>query len=502
MPGCWYLASQRQGETSTGAFQALQGAYELLLSHKDARLSDGIARASQVDVVPKIGPGETVVRGVEFVLPKRSGADELALRADLCLRAAQAFADMQLLMRKPPSLPEAEPHEEDEAAESGMPGQPERPGRAMWRASSRSGRSRLALHCAGTVNHAGEEAARVGLNASGTQAQVLPLLMAVLDVSATMPEELFGNVTREAKKCLSQMRSALALGTEACEMGFKASNQAMQYSELWLHEFVNAILGVVFWDHYVVQVQLPPKDCEAFWEPQGESGKTLGDEVMEMASQAALHCAAAVMVLSDGFEAAQRLAASLQQALNVRAKTMGDEMPERNRREEEPEPEGKLTERLRLLRIAGEIHSSNKEMLQWQEELREAVLCRPHLLDPVSVWEKEALFCMASEVLESLQGRLSEVEVDLGMEPLEAVFSVTFAAAAFRRVASPPSIEARLLRLAALEFFSTCLSDLGNRGHPVRIVEILRRRCNAALAEFYWLQADAPVRTHTDQLDS
>ena len=28
---------------------------------------DGIARASQVDVVPKIGPGETVVRGVEFV---------------------------------------------------------------------------------------------------------------------------------------------------------------------------------------------------------------------------------------------------------------------------------------------------------------------------------------------------------------------------------------------------------------------------------------------------
>ena len=67
-----------------------------------------------------------------------------------------------------------------------------------------------------------------------------------------------------------------------------------------------------------------------------------------MASQAALHCAAAVMVLSDGFEAgipgrrvlqccaaslcelelqlteaAQRLAASLQQALNVRAKTMG-----------------------------------------------------------------------------------------------------------------------------------------------------------------------------------
>ena len=52
-------------------------------------------------------------------------------------------------------------------------------------------------------------------------------------------------------------------------------------------------------------------------------------------------------------------------------------MPERNRREagvagaarckaidlvgkEEPEPEGKLTERLRLLRIAGEIHSSNK----------------------------------------------------------------------------------------------------------------------------------------------
>jgi len=493
------LHPDRQGETSTGAFQALQGAYELLLSHKD-----GIARASQVDVVPKIGPGETVVRGVEFVLPKRSGADELALRADLCLRAAQAFADMQLLMRKPPSraapraqtmpgqrtseplepVPEAEPHEEDEAAESGMPGQPERPGRAMWRASSRSGRSRLALHCAGTVNHAGEEAALVGLNASGTQAQVLPLLMAVLDVSATMPEELFGNVTREAKKCLSQMRSALALGTEACEMGFKASNQAMQYS-----------------------------DCEAFWEPQGESGKTLGDEVMEMASQAALHCAAAVMVLSDGFEAAQRLAASLQQALNVRAKTMGDEMPERNRREEELEPEGKLTERLRLLRIAGEIHSSNKEMLQWQEELREAVLCRPHLLDPVSVWEKEALFCMASEVLESLQGRLSEVEVDLGMEPLEAVFSVTFAAAAFRRVASPPSIEARLLRLAALvhaallrkmleEFFSTCLSDLGNRGHPVRIVEILRRRCNAALAEFYWLQADAPVRTHTDQLDS
>ena len=31
-----------------------------------SRTKDGISRASQVDVVPKIGPGETVVRGVEF----------------------------------------------------------------------------------------------------------------------------------------------------------------------------------------------------------------------------------------------------------------------------------------------------------------------------------------------------------------------------------------------------------------------------------------------------
>ncbi|CAE7944783.1 dnaJ1 [Symbiodinium sp. KB8] len=490
------LHPDRQGETSTGAFQALRGAYELLQSHKD-----GIARASQVDVVPQIGPGETVVRGVEFKLPKHSGADELALKADLVLRSAQAFGDMQLLMRKPPSraapraqtvpgrrtlepVPEADPQEENEAAESGKPAQPEKqkPGGAVWRASSRSGRSRLALHCAGTVNMTAEEAARVGMSASATQAQVLPLLLAVLDVSTTMPEELFGNVTRNAKKCMSQMKSALSLGNEACDIGWKASNQAMEYS-----------------------------DSEAFWEPRGESGKTLGDEVMEMASQAALNCAAAVMVLSDGFEAAQRLAASLQHALNVRAKTMGDEWPERKRREEKPEPEGntEAEKRLRLHRMAGDIFSSNLEMLQWQTELREAVLCRPHLLNPVSVWEKEALFCLASEVLEGLQGRLSEVEVDQGMEPLEAVFSVTFAAASFRCVASPPSIEARLLRLAALvhaallrkmleEFFSTCLSDLGSRGHPMRIVEILRRRCNAALAEFTWLQADAPVRTYID----
>lgn len=488
------LHPDRQGETSTGAFQALRGAYELLQSHKD-----GIARASQVDVVPQIGPGETVVRGVEFKLPKHSGADELALKADLVLRSAQAFGDMQLLMRKPPSraapraqtvpgrrtlepVPEADPQEENEAAESGKPAQPEKPGGAVWRASSRSGRSRLALHCAGTVNMTAEEAARVGMSASATQAQVLPLLLAVLDVSTTMPEELFGNVTRNAKKCMSQMKSALSLGNEACDIGWKASNQAMEYS-----------------------------DSEAFWEPRGESGKTLGDEVMEMASQAALNCAAAVMVLSDGFEAAQRLAASLQHALNVRAKTMGDEWPERKRREEKPEPEGntEAEKRLRLHRMAGDIFSSNLEMLQWQTELREAVLCRPHLLNPVSVWEKEALFCLASEVLEGLQGRLSEVEVDQGMEPLEAVFSVTFAAASFRGVASPPSIEARLLRLAALvhaallrkmleEFFSTCLSDLGSRGHPMRIVEILRRRCNAALAEFTWLQADAPVRTYID----
>ena len=57
-----------------------------------------------------------------------------------------------------------------------------------------------------------------------------------------------------------------------------------------------------------------------------------------------------------------------------------------------------------------------EEMLQWQRELRDAVRCRPNLLDPaawtigcslsslqrsgaeVSVWEKEALFSMASEV--------------------------------------------------------------------------------------------------------
>ena len=218
------------------------------------------------------------------------------------------------------------------------------------------------------------------------------------------------------------------------------------------------------------------------------------------------------------------------------------------------------------------------------------------------------------QVLESLQGRLSEVEVDLGMEPLEAaaggpndpnlrlrkifepwvlvpgrllrnlrgcrfppccISSINRGPETFCEELLRPThiiVQARLLRLAALvhaallrqdaggpqerqthafaafarlfqEFFSTCLSDLGmeiwkqellqprgigsnflpgNRGHPVRIVEILRRRCNAALAEFYWLQAmskwrlgsrryeafpiplqaDAPVRTHTDQLDS
>ena len=94
---------------------------------------------------------------------------------------------------------------------------------------------RNALAVAGTVNMTAEEAARVGMSASATQAQagtedaasgfsrfehqpadgrfrcclfdlpqVLPLLLAVLDVSTTMPEELFGNVTRNAKKCMSQ----------------------------------------------------------------------------------------------------------------------------------------------------------------------------------------------------------------------------------------------------------------------------------------------------------
>ena len=83
----------------------------------------------------------------------------------------------------------------------------------------------------------------------------MPLIQAVKELMQTMPDELFGDVIREANKCLSQhlvrnssfyanidpinsfgrITSACALGHQASQQGIGASNKAMQYNDPRLH---------------------------------------------------------------------------------------------------------------------------------------------------------------------------------------------------------------------------------------------------------------------------
>eukprot|EP00913_Durusdinium_trenchii_P022383 g21027.t1 len=110
-------------------------------------------------------------------------------------------------------------------------------------------------------------------------------------------------------------------------------------------------------------------------------------------------------------------------------------------------------------------------MLRWQKALRRVVSEVPGFLNPVSVVDKETLFSMIAETRE-----------------IEALLAVIFVATAWHLIASPPSVEARLLRLAALvdvellkfmleEWIGTALNSLGwSRGSNATVTgaEILR----------------------------
>ena len=146
--------------------------------------------------------------------------------------------------------------------------------------------------------------------------EVMPLLNAVLDVCGSMPEELFGGVIRDADKCLSQHLAGQeklryshvlclnVLTCVTCEMHRQDefSNRAGKRSLLnglggkqqshavlgprrrslhILHRAQSTFLYLAKKPHSL----LAQEDSEAFWEPQGESGKTLGHEARELLHQ-------------------------------------------------------------------------------------------------------------------------------------------------------------------------------------------------------------------------
>jgi len=119
------------------------------------------------------------------------------------------------------------------------------------------------------------------------------------------------------------------------------------------------------------------------------------------------------------------------------------------------EPET-ITSRLRRHRMFKQL---NREVVNMQTELRELVTHQPSHLDPVSERQKASLFALAMEVASNVHKSVlnswreyrfsSDVEDEALHSKILDDFSVVAAAGAWHQIAVP-SIDARLLRMAAL----------------------------------------------------
>ncbi|CAK9048926.1 unnamed protein product [Durusdinium trenchii] len=341
-----------------------------------------------------------------------------------------------------------------------------------WRSSSIIGRTGLSLHCAGSVMEAGNNAKNVGGKMPSFAGKATPIFKMIhKELQEGMDGQTIADLLEQANRTQDELEAAVHLGNAARVLGMQSAIEASEYSDNTCH-----------------------------WEPQGDvTGNTLGYQAAEQAAYASLTGAAAVMAMYDGFEEIKRLSANLQRAVRIKSKHPWEvdehdieeliaNEEKRVRKIDACAASDDVTQRIQL------ICEYNEDMLRWQKALRRVVSEVPGFLNPVSVVDKETLFSMIAEVLEVLSQRLLDIPSTAETREIEAVLAVIFVATAWHLIASPPSVEARLLRLAALvdvellkfmleEWIGTALNSLGERGLGLEQRLALQRRCDQALTD-------------------
>lgn len=272
------------------------------------------------------------------------------------------------------------------------------------------GHSRLTTHLEGTLQQASQVSSSINLAASKLNCQIVPLLC---DVSTSFED--FGGF---GKQLLNRSKA-----------------------------LINELLKLA--DHSKLV-------SSAFEKAENHSDDVSYLELVERTASGVL---LAVDAATGTFEAFQesRYLTSMQKRFQSRRCRRTNPDSEINAQEEakptldeetsDDSDNMRLTSEGKLQRSEAALVQLNQELLHRQTHLREFVKLRPEILDIISPEEKSALFSLVCEVLSDMRINLEKATIQ---RDAENILAPAFIAVACNTIASPPSIEARLIRLAAL----------------------------------------------------
>eukprot|EP00466_Bigelowiella_natans_P008787 jgi/Bigna1/77470/fgenesh1_pg.48_\ len=117
------------------------------------------------------------------------------------------------------------------------------------------------------------------------------------------------------------------------------------------------------------------------------------------------------------------------------------------------------SEKLHRLKNQQRLNQLNGELLEIQHKIKTMITCRPEIMSRVSVNEKERLFRLVEEIIGNAMGSVSQAWLDARMDgqkaknwtaTVDAILELVENGTSFSAFAVPRSMEARLLRQAAL----------------------------------------------------
>jgi len=361
----------------------------------------------------------------------------------------------------------SEEMEEGEGSESGASGEALESEstltRGPWRSGSYKGRSGLMLHYAGAVMEAAVNAHNLGCKIVPWVDKAKPFFLSFIGhfSDGRMAGSMYSDLTMQQTTVLDQLEAGFSWSSVAIDLGIHSKIEASNCSDNSCH-----------------------------WEPRSKTGRTEGQDAAAEAGVAALSVTSSIMACHEAYQEAQRFSKNFQRAMQTTEKKPCPEKEVSAGLDEAQVHKyaEKAEKRKDYIYAAALIWDYNRDMLWNQALLRQCVENYPFIVEPVTQPEKEAVFSVVIEVLEGISKRVEVLPANEESLPdIEVAFSAIFIATAWHFIASPSSLEARLLRLAALidvaslktileEFFANNLNALGERGLPVTVQADLSKR--------------------------
>lgn len=349
--------------------------------------------------------------------------------------------------------------------------------RGPWRSSSCQGRKGLIFHYAGAVMEAGAKAYALADKICPWVKETKPFFASFLCQFKGQRTPGASDLLLHQHSVLDQLEAGYMWSVAARKLGLHSKTQASECS-----------------------------DNSCLWEPRSKEGRTDGQALAQDAGVAALSFAASFMACEEAYQEAQRFGVTYTRFVQTKEKyNSPDGVDGQDKASSETTGREKDYVGAAIL-----IWEYNREMISHQLKLRDDVQRYPFLLDPVTQPEKEAVFGVVSEVLQIIGHQLEQLALEESIEEMEATLSPIFVATAWHWIASPPSVEARLLRLAALidvatlklmlkDFFALNLNTLGDRGLPMGCRVQLSKKWDDAMQRLEEFQCPASQVVELDE---